>query len=302
MNFRVPHAARTGALAAGALTAAAGALAQPNADEVTIKSTRVAGNVYMLEGRGGNMGVCIGPDGVLLIDDQFAPLAEKIRAALRDLDPGPLEFILNTHYHGDHVGGNPVFGKEGTIIAHENVRKRVSARQEGGERVREALDPAGWPVVTFKESVTLHFNGEDIRFVHLPAGHTDGDGIVHFPKANVVHMGDLMFSGRFPYIDTDGGGTVDGYADNLAWVLDNLPPDAKVIPGHGPLCTMEDVKGLRDMIVETRELVRAQVKAGKSIDQIKQAGLPEKYKALESTSITGERWIEALYQSARAGN
>lgn len=298
MTIRIPQALCAGALTVAALALTAAAHAQLNPDDVTIKSTRVAGNVYMLEGRGGNMGACVGPDGILLIDDQFAPLAEKIRAALRDLDPGPLAFILNTHYHGDHVGGNPVFGKEGTIIAHENVRKRVSVRQEGGERVREALDPAGWPVVTFRESVTVHFNGEDIRFLHLTAGHTDGDGIVLFPNANVVHMGDLMFSGRFPYIDFDGGGSVDGYVDNLNWVLENVPDDAKVIPGHGPLSTMEDVKRLRDMIVDTRGIVRAALKAGKSIEEIKQAGLPEKYKSFESDFVNGARWIDTLAHGA----
>jgi glyoxylase-like metal-dependent hydrolase (beta-lactamase superfamily II) len=271
-------------------------------DDVTIASTRVAGNVYMLEGRGGNIGACVGPEGILIIDDQFAPLAEKIRAALRALDPGPIEFILNTHYHGDHVGGNPVFGKEGTIIAHENVRRRVSVRQEDGDRVREPLDPEGWPVVTFEDAVTVHFNGEDIRFFHLPAGHTDGDALVHFPKANVLHMGDLLFSGRFPYVDEAGGGTIDGYVANLAWVLEHMPRDTKIIPEHGPLSTMEDVARLRDVIVETRDYVRAQLKSGKSVDDIQKAGLPEKYASFASDFITADRWIETLSRAAGGGN
>lgn len=292
MNARRTYAALAGALC----LAAAAPRAQQNFDDVTIASTRVAGNVFMLAGRGGNMGACVGPDGILLIDDQFAPLAEKIRAALRDLDPGPLAFILNTHHHGDHTGGNPVFGREGTIIAHENVRKRVSVRQEG-EGERDALDPEGWPVVTFRDAVTIHFNGEDIRFFHLGPGHTDGDGIVHFPKANVVHMGDLMFAGRFPYIDFEGGGSVDGYLANLNWVIENLPADVKVIPGHGPLSTMDDVKRLRNMIVETRALVAERLEAGKSADEIKQAGLPEKFKPFESDFINAERWIETLVQN-----
>jgi glyoxylase-like metal-dependent hydrolase (beta-lactamase superfamily II) len=289
-----------GTVAGVALCLAAAAIAQQS-DEVQIKSTRVAGNVYMLEGRGGNIGACVGPDGILIIDDQFAPLADKIRAALRELDPGPVEFILNTHYHGDHVGGNPVFGQEGTIIAHENVRKRVSVRQEG-ERVREPLAPEGWPVVTFQDAVTVHFNGEDIRFFHLPAGHTDGDGLVHFPKANVLHMGDLLFTGRFPLVDFDGGGTVEGYAANLTWVLENMPRDVKIIPGHGPLSGLEDVRRLRDVIVETRDHVRAQLEAGKSAEQIKQAGLPAQYQSFASGSITAERWIDTLIRSAGAGH
>jgi len=299
MRNPVSQPARAALLAFAGLALAVFARAQ-DFDAVTIKSTRVAGNVYMLEGRGGNIGACVGPDGILIIDDQFAPLAEKIRAALRALDPGPVEFILNTHYHGDHTGGNPVFGKEGTIIAHENVRERLSVRQESGDRGRDPLDPAGWPVVTFAEAVTVHFNGEDIRFFHLPAGHTDGDGLVHFPRAGVLHIGDQLFTGRFPYVDTDGGGTVDGYAANLTWVLEHMPPDTKIIPGHGPLSTMEDVRQIRDVIVETRDYVRAQLRAGKSAEEIKKAGLPEKYKRFASNHVPEADWIDLLIRSADA--
>ncbi len=299
MRKRSIYAARVAVLALVTLLPAGSPAQVP--ENAEIKATRVAGNVYVLEsGYGGNMGACVGPDGILLIDDQFAPLAEKIRATLRGLDPGPLKFILNTHYHGDHVGANPIFGKEGTIIAHENVRKRVSVKQEQGGRVREALDPAGWPIVTFEDAVTVHFNGEDIRFFHLPAGHTDGDGLVYFPKANVLHMGDQMFSGLFPFIDIDGGGTVEGYIANLTWVLENMPGDAKVIAGHGPLSTMEDVKRLRDTIVETRALVNARVGEGKGLDEIKKAGLPDKYKSFDWQFITTDRWIETLHRSATA--
>jgi glyoxylase-like metal-dependent hydrolase (beta-lactamase superfamily II) len=291
-----------GAMALAALCPPTLSRAQGDFDDVTIKTTRVAGNVYMLEGRGGNIGVCAGDDGVLIIDDQFAPLAEKIRLALRGIDPGPLKFILNTHYHGDHVGGNPVFGKEGTIIAHENVRKRVSVDQVSPGRTREALDPAGWPVVTFQEAVTVHFNGEDIQFRHLPAGHTDGDAIVYFPKANVLHMGDLMFLGRFPIIDIDGGGSVDGFSANLAWVVKNMPADVKIIPGHGWLCGPEEVKQLRDVVLGTRDFVREQVKAGKSLEEIKQAGLPEKYAAWNSANRSTDGWIEVLHRAVTSAN
>ncbi len=271
-------------------------------EDVRITATRVSGNVYMLEGQGGNIGACVGDDGILIIDDQFARLAEKIRAALRELNPGPVEFILNTHYHGDHVGGNPVFGKEGTIIAHENVRKRVSTQQGSGDRVRDSIDPAGWPVVTFADAVTIHFNGEDIRFLHLPAGHTDGDGVVYFPKANVIHTGDLMFTGKFPRVDFEGGGSVEGYAAALTWVLENIPPDAKVIPGHGALSSMEDVRRQRDMIVETQAFVRAQVKAGKSLAEIQQAGLPDEYESFDWKFITTRNWVDDLYRSVTASN
>lgn len=286
--------AAIGVFAAGAL-ALAEAHQNPTQDEVKITTTEVAGNVYMLEGKGGNIGACVGPDGVLVIDDEFAPLADKIRAALTALNPGPLKFILNTHYHGDHVGSNPVFGKEGTIIAHDNVRKRVIAPQKRGDRTVEALDPSGWPVITFEDAVTIHFNGEDIRFIHLAAGHTDGDGIVFFPKANVVHMGDLLFTGHFPFIDTDGGGSVEGYRKDLEWVIANMPATAQVIPGHGPLSTMDDVKALHEMIVATGDYVKRLIKEKKTLDQIKAAGIPAEFKSFDWQFVTGDKWLETLY-------
>jgi len=263
--------------------------------DVEIRTTKVSGNVYILEGQGGNIGACVGPDGVLIIDDQFERLADKIRGALTKLNPGPLKFILNTHYHGDHVGNNELFGKEGTIIAHENVRKRLTTSQKRGERTVEALDPSGWPVVTFQDKVKVHFNGEDIQFIHFEAGHTDGDGIVFFPNANVIHMGDLLFSGRFPFIDVDGGGSVDGYLNALKWVASNLPKNAQVIPGHGPLSTMAEVEAARDMIQETSDLVKKQIAEKKSLDDIKKAGLPEKFKPFDWQFVPTERWIETLY-------
>jgi len=263
--------------------------------EVEIKTTLVAGNIYMLEGQGGNIGACVGPDGILIVDDEFLRLSDKIRAALKTLNSGPLKFVLNTHYHGDHVGSNPAFGKEATIIAQENVRKRVMVPMQRGDRTVEALDPAGWPVVTFEDRVNVHFNGEDIQFIHLPAGHTDGDGIVFFPKANVVHMGDLLFTGHFPRVDVEGGGSVQGYLKDLEWVLANMPKDAKVIAGHGPLATMDDVRAMRDMFVETGDYVKKQIAEKKTLEQIKAAGLPEKFKSFDWQFIPTAAWIEVLY-------
>jgi cyclase len=280
---------------AALLIAPGASFAQQAQPDVEIKTTHVAGAVYMLEGRGGNIGACVGPDGILIIDDQFAPLADKIRAALTALNPGPLKFILNTHYHGDHVGSNAIFGKEGTIIAHENVRKRVMVPQKRGERTVDPLDPAGWPVITFADEVDVHFNGEDIRFIHLPAGHTDGDGIVLFPKANVLHMGDLLFSGRYPIIDLDNGGSVDGFVKNLEWVMANMPQDARVIAGHGPLSTMAEVRALHDMIVATGDHVKGLIAKKTPLDDIKKAGLPEEFKPFEWQAVSSDRWIETLY-------
>jgi cyclase len=280
------------------LFAASAAFAQTQTQtppDVQIKTTQVAGNVYMLEGQGGNIGACVGPDGILIIDDEFLRLSDKIRAALTALNPGPLKFVLNTHYHGDHVGSNPVFGKEGTIIAQENVRKRLMLPSQRGDKTTDAMDPAGWPVVTFEDRVTVHFNGEDIQFIHLPAGHTDGDGIVFFPKANVVHMGDLLFTGRFPRVDVEGGGSVEGYRKDLDWVLQNMPKDAKVIAGHGPLATMDDVRAMRDMFVETGDYVKKQIAQKKTLEEIKAAGLPEKFKSFDWQFISTAAWIEVLY-------
>jgi cyclase len=253
--------------------------------KVEIKVIHVAKNIYMLQGEGGNIGVSVGPDGLLIVDDQFAPLAPKIEAALKELNPGKLKFVLNTHHHGDHTGGNAHFGREAHIIAHENVRKRL------GNAAKEAL-----PVITFDESLHVHFNGEEIRLTHLPHGHTDGDSMIHFTGANVIHMGDQFFSGRFPNIDLGGGGDVRGYISNVEHVMTNLPPDVKLIPGHGPLSTVKELKELHHMLVETTGIVEKQITAGKSLDQIKAAGLPEKWKGWAAPTLSTERWLEMLYR------
>ena len=187
------------------------AFAQRDFSEVQIKSTHVAGNVYMLEGSGGNIGVSVGADGVLIVDDQFAPLAGKIEAAIRDINSGSLKFVLNTHLHGDHTGGNAHFGKKASIVAHTNVRKRLAA---DSRTAREAL-----PVVTFDQSISVHFNGEEIKVIHVPPGHTDGDSVIHFTQSGVVHMGDQFFNGRFPFVDLDRGGDVKGYVKNVENIL-----------------------------------------------------------------------------------
>lgn len=269
--------------------------AQRDLSKVEIKTHKVAGNIYMLEGAGGNIGVSAGEDGILIVDDQFKPLAEKIRAALKGINPGKLRFVLNTHYHGDHVGSNEVFGAEATIIAHDNVRKRVSTKQETSRGVVEALTKEGWPIITFDTSVSVHFNGEEIRVIHVPDGHTDGDSIIHFTGANVVHMGDQMFAARFPFIDLEGGGTLKGYTKNIADAIAQIPADAKIIPGHGPLSTLDDLKAIHKMLVETADMVGKKIKEGKNLDTIVAEGLPG-YESWNWQFITTKLWIETLHK------
>ena len=285
------------AVAALALLAAAPLAAQQDFSKVEIKASKVRGNIWMLNGTGGNIGVSVGPDGVLIVDDKFAPLAEKIRAALKEVGGGQLKFILNTHWHGDHTGANPVFGPEAPIIAHSNVRQRLATEQRRGERVTPPLDPKGWPVITFDDSVSVHFNGEEIRVLHFPHGHTDGDSVIFFTGSNVAHLGDDFFAGRFPFVDLDSGGDVEGLAENIAEVIDELPADAAIIPGHGPLSTLDDLKAYLGMLVETTNLVRDKMEAGKTLEQIKAEGLPEKWKDWGSGFISTDFWIETIHKS-----
>ena len=280
-----------------ALAALNTAVAQQGMENVQIKATHVAGNIHMLEGRGGNIGVSAGSDGVLIVDDQFAPLADKIRAALKKINPGRLEFVLNTHYHGDHVGGNIEFGPEAHIIAHANVRKRLSTPQQLFGRTSEPQPAEALPVITFDNSLSLHFNGEEIRVIHFPHGHTDGDSVVFFKKSNVVHMGDHMFNGMFPFVDLDHGGDVKGMADNVQAVIKQVPADVKVIPGHGPLADRDDLKTFHAMLIETISHVQTQREAGKSLVEVQAAGVPAKWNPWGNGFIKTDRWLETIYKS-----
>jgi cyclase len=271
--------------------------AQQDFSGVEIKTTLVAGKVYMLEGRGGNIGVSVGPDGILIVDDQFAPLADKIKAALAKLGSDKPKFILNTHWHGDHTGGNPAFGRDGTIIAQTNVRNRLIAKQELFGKPVEPLPKDGLPVVTFDQSVSVHFNDEEIRVIHFPHGHTDGDSVIFFTKSNVVHMGDHMFAGMFPFVDLDHGGDVEGMAKNVAKVIDELPPDVKIIPGHGPISTLDDLKTFHRMLVETTDIVKKRIAAGKTLERIKAEGLPDPWKSWGDGFIKTDSWLETVYKS-----
>ncbi len=275
-------------------------LAQDRFADVEIKATHVRGSVYMLEGAGGNIGVSVGDDGILIVDDQFAPLADKIRAALAKLGDGKLQFILNTHWHFDHTGGNVEFGPEAPIIAHRNVRERMAAGQELLGRQVEPAPHEALPVITFDDSLTVHFNGEHIRVVHFPKAHTDGDSVVFFDKSNVVHMGDQLFAGRFPFVDLSSGGSVMGLERNIREILKDLPEDVILIPGHGPLSKQKDLEEYQQMLADSIELVRKKMDQGKSLEEIKEEGVPEGWADWGSGWIKADEWLETVHKSLSA--
>lgn len=270
--------------------------------KVQIKATHVAGSVYMLEGAGGNIAASVGTDGIVIVDDQFAPLVEKIRAALKDIADQPVKFVINTHYHGDHTGGNAPFSKTSTIIAQENVRTRLetggiggtggSVRFETKPQPKEAL-----PVITFQQDVAVHLNGEDIRVMHHASAHTDGDSIVFFAKSNVVHMGDNFVRYGFPFIDVSSGGSVEGMIQLLEFVLRELPADVKIIPGHGALSTPDDVRSFLKMLNETTAAVKKALAENKSLETMKQEEILDPWSQYSGDFISTEAFLETLYNS-----
>lgn len=267
-------------------------LAQRDFSAVQIEATHVAGSVWMLVGSGGNIGVSSGPDGVVMVDDQFAPLADKIRDALREVGQSEAaaepQFLINTHFHGDHTGGNVEFGEASTIVAHTNVRTRLQA---GGS------PDVALPVVTFDDAVSIHFNGEEIRAFHIPHGHTDGDALIYFTGSNVLHMGDDFFAGRFPFVDIDNGGNVEGLANGISQVLDNVPADIHIIPGHGPLSSVDDLRTYHRMITETIAMVRGKIDAGLSSEQVQSEGISEEWADWGAGFISTERWLDTVHRS-----
>ena len=284
---------RTTYLFAIALVAAT-AFGQQNFDNVQIKTQKVAGTVYMLVGAGGNIGVTVGEDGIVIIDDQYAPLAPKILDALKAISDKPLRFIINTHYHGDHTGGNEIIGKSAPIVAHENVRKRLvqgSPARNTTPAKKEAL-----PVVTFDSTLTLHVNGEDVRAVHFPHGHTDGDAIIWFTKSNVVHMGDDFFNGRFPFVDIDGGGSVRGLIQNVEKVLGQIPDDVKIIPGHGELADKAALRAFLEMLKGTTAAALTAIKGGKTVEQAKEQKILAQWESWGTGFVTQDRFIDTLYR------
>jgi cyclase len=282
-----------------ALAASAGA--QDDWESVQIETVSVRDGLYMLVGRGGNIGLSVGTDGTFLVDDQYAPLTEKIVAAIRKVTEDPVRFLVNTHWHGDHTGGNENFGKTGSIVvAHRNVRERLSV-----EQVRTILrtdpipasPPSALPRITFTEEVTFHWNGDAIRAFHVPGAHTDGDVIIHFEKADVFHTGDVIVNGRYPFIDVGSGGNLNGIIAAADKVLSLAKPTTKIIPGHGALATPDDVRAYREMLVMVRERMQKLVDEGKTADEVvaakPTADLDPKWGA------QSERFVRGAYHSLR---
>jgi glyoxylase-like metal-dependent hydrolase (beta-lactamase superfamily II) len=270
--------------------------ADTDVQDVTVKTEKVNGNIYVLFGQGGNIGVSAGKDGILIIDDQFMNVADKIKATLKALGSDSPRFVFNTHWHGDHTGGNPIFGQSAVIIAQENVRKRLMVDMSAAGQTFKALPEIGLPMITYAQSLSLHFNGEEIRAVHMPNGHTDGDTIIFFTGSNVVHLGDDFFAGKFPFVDLDSGGSVAGLIRNIDALVKQIPADARLIPGHGPVSSLADLKNYHQMLVETTAVVRKRMDEKKSLDEIKKAGLPDKYKEWGTGFINTDKWIETIYK------
>ena len=291
---------RTPALAALALALACPALAQqPDWAAIEIKAEKVAGNVYVLMGTGGfaggNVGVSVGEDGIVLVDDKFQPLVPKIEAALKTVSDKPVRFVLNTHFHGDHTHGNVVYGTKATVLAHHNVRRRMAENTEfdgtpGTRAPRQAL-----PIITFDQGVTVHVNGEEVRALHVPEGHTDGDAMVFFTTSKVLHMGDDFFNGMYPFIDLESGGTVKGYIAAGRRVLSDFGDDVKIIPGHGPIASRADLAAWVQMLEETTAVVESGIEAGRTLEQMKADKVLAKWDRYAWDFVSSDKHLAQLY-------
>jgi cyclase len=287
---------------AGALLLVAAAQAQ-DLSQARLDTVPVRDDIWMLAGPGGNIGVAAGPDGVVLVDNQFAPMTDRILAAVAGISPAPVRLVINTHWHGDHTGGNEnLAGAGAVIIAHGNVRRRMSGEQVSAffaSRVPPA-PPAALPVLTFEHSVTLHLNGQTMHVLHLPAAHTDGDAVVRFEQANVIHLGDLYFNGFYPFIDVEAGGSLDGMVRALDAVLEQIGPETRVIPGHGPLSDRAGVLRYRGMLASVEARLRALHAEELDIDQIVAAGPTREFDAEWGGGfIKPDQWVRLMHRSLR---
>jgi glyoxylase-like metal-dependent hydrolase (beta-lactamase superfamily II) len=273
------------------------ARAQVNYDTVQVRSFQLARGVYMITGSGGNMGLSVGDDAAFLVDDQFAPLTPKILAVIAAITPKPVRFVVNTHWHFDHTGGNENLGKAGALlVAHDNVRRRMSTglfikalNSQQAPAAKGAL-----PMVTFTETVTFHINGDSLVATHVPPAHTDGDAIVRFIKANVIHMGDVFHNAGLPFVDRSSGGSIDGVIATADMALGMSDAQTKIIPGHGPLADRARLKAWRDALFTMREQMRAEIIAGKTIEQVLAANMSAAY--AKDWPGGHERFIRTLYE------
>lgn len=269
-------------------------------NEIKITSIKLTENYYMLKGSGGNIGLLIGKDGVLMIDDQFAPLTPKILEAIKKITPKPVTYLLNTHWHGDHTGGNLNMSKEGaTIVSHENVRKRMSKDQVVRGRTRKASPKKALPVLTFTEDMMFHYNEDDILFTHVHDAHTDGDAIVYFTKNNVIHTGDTYFQGKFPYIDLDSGGSIDGYIDGISKIIMLADDKTKIMPGHGKVADKKELIAYKKMLLELKGLIQIEIDKGKTLEKVKNnKEITKKYASFNGW-ITEEKIRTTIYKSLK---
>ena len=284
-------------LLASAALIVSGPLSAQDLSKVEIKSEQVAPGVAVLFGAGGNIGVSYGEDGTILIDDQFAPLTEKIQTAVSTLGAQPVKFLVNTHWHYDHTGGNENLGKAGAVImAHDNVRVRMAA----GQGNQKPSPKVALPVVTYADGLKLHLNGEEVRVIHMPAGHTDGDSIVHWTKSNVIHMGDLFFLRMsFPFVDASSGGNVRGVIAAADKVLAIADDQTKIIPGHGAVASKADLQQYRNMVSEIVAKIETGIKAGKTLEQIKADRPADGYGVKADGFITADRFVETVFNMVK---
>ena len=274
------------------------AVTAQNFDSVTIKTTKVAGSVYMLEGAGGNIGVLLGNDGVILVDDQFAPLSEKIKKAIASISNKPIRFVINTHFHGDHSDGNKVFGSEGSIIvAHENARKRLSTDYfyKTYKQEQKAMSIEGLPKITFAQSLNFNMNGETVQVIHIKNAHTDGDAAIYFKEANVLHAGDAFVRYGLPFIDDDGGGTIDGMINGAEQMLKMINDETKIIPGHGQISSKKDLQDYKNQLQTIRNRIAEGIKAGKTVDQIISSDPTKEFK----TGYDKIFFVQSVYNSLK---
>lgn len=272
------------------------------ADEVKISTVPVSEQIYMITGKGGNIGLFIGQDGTFLIDDQFAPLTDKIMAAIRSVGGEQPKFLINTHYHGDHTGGNENLGQAGTLIfSHDNVRERLSAGSfiEAFKMKQAALPREGLPVVTFSEDISFHLNGDEVRAIHVPHAHTDGDSFIHFKAANVIHAGDIFFNGFYPFIDINHGGSIKGMIKAADRILALADDKTKIIAGHGPIGDKAELKDYRQMLETAYDRLRTLKEDGKTVEEAIAAKPLADLEVIWGDGLfKGDRWIELVYSGA----